>query len=195
MITSIQRIFGNLDKRLALPGETETVRIRKSTIAILGILAISINFLWLISFISLGLKIPAWINFLWGITMTFAVVYYFISKNATAFLNIFFATIIFYSAALQFNLGGYIQSGYILVVGVLIPMLAGVILSRKATIVWAIIYIAVLAGALILDPFIAKDIPQLPPNYYILSGFFTVLVIVIFGTIMILNLGSKLEYA
>lgn len=195
MIKIIQGILGNLEKRLALPGETENIRIRKSTLAIIGLLGVPINFSWSIAFIRLGLEFPAWINFAWGITIIIAVTYYFYSKNASTFLNILLGTLLIYSVALQFTLGGFVQSGYILINGVLVPMLAGVIMGRKATVFWAVIYVAVFGGAFIFDPFVKKAIPQLPHYYGVISGFFTIVVIVTLGTTMILHLVGKLEEA
>ena len=57
-----ERFVGWVRRSVTLPNDSESIRIRKTTIAIIHLIIIPVNNGWTVALISMGLELPAWIN-------------------------------------------------------------------------------------------------------------------------------------
>ena len=180
---------------ITLLGDSESIRIRKTTLTLIVLLIIPVNLIWTFSFISMGLTRAATVNLVSSVFYLASTVFLFRTRNFHAYLNITFAFIFVYLVSLQISLGGIVQSGVLMASGLLAPLAASLILSRRNTIFWAAIYVIVFTGLLAFDETIVLNAPELPVNFSISNGFFTVAFLTLLSLAMTLYLLRELEVA
>jgi guanylate cyclase len=178
-----------------LPGDTESIRIRKTTIVLIVLAFIPINFIWTLAIFSLGLNVAAAINLTLGIALIAGVVFISRTKRFSVFLNIIFSITLIYGTSLQISLGGFINSGLVFISVLLIPLSASLLLSRRNTIFWATIYVITFTFLLAYDEVIALNAPALPANFGIINGFFNIASLTFLSIAMMLYLVKQLEIA
>jgi guanylate cyclase len=180
---------------VALPEDTESIRIRKTTIVLIVLAFIPINFIWTLAIFSLGLNVAAAINLTLGIALIVGVVFISRTKRFSVFLNIIFSITLIYGTSLQISLGGFINSGLVFISVLLIPLSASLLLSRRNTIFWATIYVITFTFLLAYDEMIAFNAPALPTNFGIINGFFNIASLTFLSIAMMLYLVKQLEIA
>ena len=191
----LQNILAWIADRFSNPGDPENLRIRKSAIALGGIIILPINVLWDLYFLSLGLYQLTVASAILGLFFVADLVYYYISKNARVYLHILFALNLGIAFSWLIFLGGFVQSGLYILIGMIFPIIGAVVMSRAETIIWAVIYLAVLGLSFYFDADFVQNAPDLPPSFGLPNGFFTVVVLVVLGTTIVLYLVRKLEEA
>jgi hypothetical protein len=88
---------------VALPEDTESIRIRKTTIALVTMAIVPINLAWTASFFSLGLNVVAGINLATGIMFTAVIVFLYRTRKFKTYLNIMILIAMIYSCCSTFR--------------------------------------------------------------------------------------------
>ncbi len=122
-----------VEDAVTLPEDSESIRIRKTTLAIIVIVIIPVNSIWTLSLFYLNLQAAAFFNLAHGFLCTSAIIYLFKTRNFTVFYNYFLAFTFPYIFALQTSLGGIIHSGVLISGGLLAAMAAALILNMVAS--------------------------------------------------------------
>jgi guanylate cyclase len=180
---------------VALPEDTESIRIRKTTIALVTMAIIPINLAWTVSFFSLGLNTVAGINLATGMMFSAAIVFLFRTKKFGTYLNIMIFIAMIYSVGLHISLGGIVNSGVSFAVALLGPLAASILLNRRNTFTWAFVYVIAFTLLLALDEEIVIAAPELPANFGIINGFFGIAFLTFMSITMTLYLVRQLEIA
>jgi guanylate cyclase len=195
MLNQWKNFVARVRDSITLPGDSESIRIRKTTLTLIVLLIIPGNLIWTLSFISMGLTRAATVNLASTVFYLASTVFLFRTRNFHAYFNITLAFIFVYLVSLQISLGGIVQSGVLMASGLLAPLAASLVLSRRNTIFWAVIYVIVFTGLLAFDETIVLKAPELPANFSISNGFFTVAFVTLLSLAMILYLLRELEVA
>jgi guanylate cyclase len=180
---------------ITLPGDSESILIRKTTLTLIILLIIPGNLIWTFSFISMGLTRAAAINLASSVFYLLGIVFLFRTRNFHVYLNLTLAFIFIYIIGLQSSLGGIINSGVLMASGLLAPLAASLLLTRRNTTFWALIYVIVFTVLLAVDETILLNAPDLPANFSIGNGFFGVAWLTVLSLSMTLYLVRELEVA
>jgi adenylate cyclase len=116
----------------------------------------------------------------------------FAPRRFSIFINTFFAATLVALALIQYGLGGFVASGNAFSTALLIPLAASLLLNRRATAVWAALFLGVYMMLFVLNERAAAAAPDVPPHFEVINGFFSVLVLTSFGVSMILYLVRQL---
>jgi guanylate cyclase len=180
---------------VAQPEDTESIRIRKTTITLISLALIPINLTWTVSFFSLGLNGAAGINLVTGVLIAAVIVFLFRTWKFGTYLNIVIFIAIIYSVGLHISLGGIVNSGVSFAVALLGPLGASIVLNRRTTFVWATVFVVAFTILLALDGVISSEAPDLPANFGIINGFFGIAMLTFLSIAMTLYLVRELEIA
>lgn len=195
MRESWKKLVTWVSKSVTLPEDTESIRIRKTTLTLVFLAIIPANLIWTFSFFSLGLRNAGAVNLASSIYYLVGIVFLFRTRNFSAYLNISFTFFIFYILGLHVSLGGVIKSGVLITSGLLAPMGAALLLGRRNTIFWALANVTLFTVLLAFEEQIARFAPVLPASFSLGNGFFTIFWVTILSTFMILYLVRELEIA
>lgn len=195
MFKSWKDIVSWVDAAVARPEDTESIRIRKTTIALVTMAIVPISLVWTASFFSLGLNVVAGINLATGMMFSAAILFLFRTKKFGTYLNIMIFIAMIYSVGLHISLGGIVNSGVSFAAALLGPLAASILLNRRNTFAWAFVYVIIFTLLLALDEGIALAAPELPTNFGIINGFFGIAFLTFMGITMTLYLVRQLEIA
>lgn len=192
-----RRVINRLADSLAEPDDTDNVRVRKVIVGLVALAIIPVNLSWSISFFYLGgtVALTGLVNLVVGAIYITGAVYLYRTKQFTTYLNILAGATLTMFLILQIGLGGFMNSGLIIVEAFMIPLLCSMLLSRWNTILWAGLGLAAFTTLLALDGQISADAPQLPANFGLVNGFFGYLTMTVFGIGVILYVIGELEKA
>jgi len=191
-----KRFVSWVRRSVTLPDDSESIAIRKTTIAIVFIIIVPVNTLWTVSLFSMGLALPAWINSGQGLLTTLACLYLFRTLNFQMFLNTALGITLLYVYSLQSSLGGVIHSGALIGGGLLAVMGCALVLSRRAAIFWASVNVIGVTFALASEDRFAAAAPEaLPPGFSVVNGFFNGVWTTFLAMFLILYLLRELETA
>ncbi|HUF37832.1 MAG TPA: adenylate/guanylate cyclase domain-containing protein [Anaerolineales bacterium] len=185
-----------VNRSVTLPDDSESIRIRKTTLAIIFIVIVPVNFVWTLSLFYLGLMLPALINLAHGLLTAAAIVYLFRTRNFANFGHALMAVTLVYVYSLQSSLGGIIHSGGLIVGGMLAVMGAALVASRRSAIFWAGVNVVGMTFALAFEEQFAGNTPAaLPADYGLVNGFFNAVWTTFLAMFLILYLVRELETA
>lgn len=191
-----ERFVGWVRRSVTLPEDSENIRIRKTTIAVVFIIIVPVNAIWTASLFSMGLALPAWINLAQGGIATLAMLYLFQTRNFKVFINVALGVTLLYVYALQSSLGGIIHSGVLITGGLLAVMGCALVLSRRAAISWAAVNVIGITFALTFEARFSAAAPQvLPSEFSVVNGFFNGIWTTFLALFLILYLLQELETA
>lgn len=77
-----------VDTSVTLPEDSESIRIRKTTITIAYLVFIPITFLWTLALLNLQLWVAGWINLTFNLHCLISATYLFRKRNFLVFYNI-----------------------------------------------------------------------------------------------------------
>lgn len=184
-----------VEDSVTLSEDSDSIRIRKTTLAIIVFVIIPVNSIWTLSLFYLNLQATAFINLAHGFLATSALIYLFRTRNFTVFYNYFLAFTFPYIYALQTSLGGIIHSGVLISGGLLAAMTAAPILSGRSAIFWSGVNVVGFTLVLGFEKQIAASAPALPPGYSLINGFFNAMWTSFLAMFLILYLVRELEAA
>jgi len=185
-----------VEDSVTLPEDSESLRIRKTTITIAYLITIPITFIWTIALFNLQLWAAGWINLAFNLHTLISGVYLFRTRNFIVFYNVGIGILFLYIYGLQTSLGGIINSGVLIGAGLIAAMSAALILSRRTSIFWAGINVVGFTLVLAFDKQIAANVPTaLPAEYSLVNGFFNALWNSFLAMFLILYLVRELESA
>jgi guanylate cyclase len=172
------------------------MRVRKITIGLVSLAVIPVNLAWTFSFLPLNLGLDVTVmNVVIGLVYTTGAIILFWTRNFTVYLNLLALTSLAFFAGLHINLGGFLNSGLLIIMSLLNPLLSSLLLSRRNTIILAALSMLVFSGLLFFDEAISANQPDLPVYFGFFNGFFTFLTLIVFTTGTILYLVGQLEEA
>lgn len=196
MRESWKRFVAWVSHSVTLPDDSESIRIRKTTVAVIFIVIVPVNFIWTFSLFSLGLKLAALINLTQGLMTTLGNVYLFRTRNFFKFGHMMMFLVLLYIYSLQSSLGGIIDSGGLIICGLLAVMGSALVASRRSAIFWAGVNVAGMTFSLAFeDRFAAATAAALPENFSLINGFFNAAWMTTLGMFLILYLVRELETA
>ena len=183
-------------RSVTLPEDSESIRIRKTTVAVIFIIIVPINFAWTLSLFYLGLTLPALINLGQGVLNALGDIYLFRTRNFTYFGHAMMAVLLVYIYSLQSSLGGIAHSGGLILGGLLAVMGTALVAPRRSAIFWAGVNVVGMTFALAFEEYFAANVPAaLPENYGIINGFFNATWLSFLAMFLILYLLRELETA
>jgi len=185
-----------VDASVTLPEDSESIRIRKTTITIAYLVFIPITFLWTLALFNIQLWAAGWINLAFNLHCLISATYLFRKRNFIVFYNIGLGILFLYMYGLQASLGGIINSEVLMGSGFVAAMTAALVLSRRTAIIWAGFNVVGFTLALAFEKQIAANAPTaLPAEYSLVNGFFNGLSTSFLAMFMILYLVRELESA
>lgn len=184
-----------VNRSVTLLDDSESVRIRKTTLAIVYFLLIPVNSLWTLALYFLNLPASALINLSGVLLIIAACMYLLRTRNFTVFMNFALGYTFILIFALQASLGGIVNSGVLVSWGLLAAMASVLVLNQKTSIFWAGVNVVGFVVLLAFDEPISKSTFALPANFSLVNGFFNVLWITFLAMLLILYLVRELETA
>jgi len=182
-------------RSVTLTEDSESLSIRKTTLTIIFLIIIPVNFIWTISLFSLGLNAAGIINLAQGIYFSAACAYLFYTKNFTFFQMAGIPFLYIYVYGLQTSLGGIIKSGVLLSGGLLTAMSSALVLNRRQAIFWSTVNVIGFTLVFAFEESIAANGPELPAGYSLTNGFFNAVWTTFLAMFLILYLVQELEKA
>lgn len=185
-----------LSQSLVDPDDSDSKRVRKITIGLVSLAVMPVNLAWTLSFLPLNLGPEVtMMNIVIGLVYAAAAFTLFRTKDFKLYINLLALTTLAFFVGIQVSLGGFLNSGLIIIMSLLNPLLGALLLSRRNTILLAALSMLVFAILLFFDESISVNSPVLPPYFGFFNGFFTFLTLIAFTTGTILYLVRQLEVA
>lgn len=182
-------------RSVTLPDDSESVRVRKTTLAIVYFLLIPVNSIWTLALFSLNLLTSALLNLSGVLLVITACTYLLRTRNFTIFMNFALGYTFILIFVLQASLGGIVNSGVLVSWGLLAAMASVLVLKPKYSIFWAGVNVVGFMGLLVFDEPLSKNSLPLPDNFGLVNGFFNSLWITFLAMLLILYLVRELEKA
>mgnify|MGYP003350901387 CR=1 FL=1 len=134
-----------------LPNDSEETRLRKATLTLASAGTIVAGLIWAGMFAALGLGSAAMWPLFFSATITISLLLFLRLRNFALFRECYLALIPLTPFALQISLGGYANSGAVVVWSGLAPMGGLMFSSARASGVWYAAFVAILVAAAALD--------------------------------------------
>jgi class 3 adenylate cyclase len=177
------------------PDDSESVRIRKTTLAIVFFLLIPVNSVWTLALFSLNLLTAAVINLSGVLWVIAACIYLVRTRNFIVFTNFALGYTFILIFSLQASLGGIVNSGVLVSWGLLAAMASVLVLDQKNSIFWAAVNVVGFVILLAFDGAFSNNASSLPANFGLVNGFFNGVWTTFLAMLLILYLVRELETA
>jgi adenylate cyclase len=146
-----------------LPDDSEDERLRKSTLTLSSVLIVTLAWVWVITYLMLGLTIPALIPFAYQLASLTSLVYFARTRRYGFFRASQLLLMLLLPFLLQWSLGGYVASSAVSLWALVSPLAAVMFLGADRAFRWFIAFVALTAVSGALEPYlggIPGDIPD-----------------------------------
>jgi len=170
----VLRQFGGWLSRVveasALPTDSADERLQKSVLVATALLITVLAFWWVVMYWVLGLPGSAAIPLFYQVTSVAGLAYYRRTRNFAVFRRTQLPLMLILPVALQWTLGGFVNSSVVILWSFLAPL--GALLSQGpgAAGPWFAAYVALIILSALADPLLAPSAPPLPA-WFIVTNF------------------------
>ena len=136
--------------------DSEEERLAKSIVTLTACLISVLTFVWVGTYLSLGLVGAAAIPFTYQIASLVSLLIFRRTKRLNFFRNSQLVMILFLPFLLQLSLSGFLRSSGVILWALMSPVGALMLLGVKRSLPWFVAYLALLVGAGILEPIVQE---------------------------------------
>jgi adenylate cyclase len=169
MTSSIRRGIAGLPvwlRRLAdigvLPSDTEELRVRKAVLVLSSSLMASLAFIWVATYVALGLWVSAAIPFAYQLASGVSIATFARTRRYRLFRRSQLWMTLVLPFLLQWSLGGFRNSSAVSLWAFTAPLGALLLLDARKAIPWFLGFVGLVAVSAAIDPTIAEHAPYVP---------------------------------
>ncbi|MCB1178579.1 MAG: hypothetical protein KDK36_13420, partial [Leptospiraceae bacterium] len=198
MIFRIKAFILNLIEKIgncaSAPEDSVQLRINKKLICILAFLVTISGALWGVMYLLLGFYLPTVFPFLYSLIIGIALFQFRKNKNYEKFVKIQLGMMLLLPFSLQWSLGGFSQSGVVMVWAILAPFGSLIFQDNKKAITIFITYIFLIFLSVFQDIYFpGPDIPIEIKILFFITNISVVSILSFFAMLYFVNV-SKKEY-
>lgn len=171
VLSYLHKSLFTLEELVSLPDDTEDDRVRKATLSIISILIGIAGLLWSGMYLLLGFKVSAIFPFAYSFLVGMIFLIFLKTKNFLFFLNLQLILILWLPVLLQWSLGGFANSGSVMIWSFLAPLGAIIFHDLKKSYLWFIAFIVLLLISVFSDQYWEQLF--ITPQRWQVSLFFT----------------------
>lgn len=195
----MQKLFMRLGEwvgdRLVTLEDTETIRARKIALTSVQVFGLLLLAVWSGLFRAQGFDLSALVALVALGLYVGNVLGMFVTKNLRLHIYLAITFLWLYVVAIHISLGGFVQSGYVMIWAIFLPLLSSLILERRDTIMWAVVFIFTLAGMAIVEPQISQFNLDVDYDVSLFSGIMNIFNVAVIVVSLNLYLVSRLDEA
>ena len=154
----------------ALPTDTTEERVQKSVLASTALLISALAIWWVVMYWILGAPGSAAIPFAFQVITVAGLLYYTRTRDFTAFRRSQFLMWLILPVALQWTLGGFVNSSAVILWSFFAPLGALLLQGPAAAGAWFAAYVALIIISGLADPMLTPWAPRLP-SWFVLTNF------------------------
>jgi class 3 adenylate cyclase len=154
----LDRALVRLQQLSAIGGGRREERLRRATLLLLSLITCVAGALWGLSYAALGLGHAAIVALIYPFIVLFSIIGFIVSERFEAFANVQLSLLLLLPFVVQWQLGGFVPSGGVMLWSLLTPIGAFVFLGRRRGWLWFGAYALLAIGS------IGDDIVRRPPS-------------------------------
>jgi class 3 adenylate cyclase len=162
----VRRILHGLPGRLAElgadPNDPDDLALRKAVLVLSATLMATLALVWVITYASLGLWVPAAIPLVYQLASATSVYAFARTRRYSLFRTSQLLMSLLFPFFLQWSLGGFETASAVCLWGVTSPLGALLFLGARQSIPWFAAFVALLVVSAALDPTLSADPPEVP---------------------------------
>ena len=170
MLTRLGTWLAQLVDAGTLPTDSLQERVEKSTLAYTALLIGLLALWWVVTYWVLGATLSAAIPFVYQVLSAAGLVYYVRTKAFSTFRRSQFLLMLILPVALQWTLGGFVNSSAVILWSFFAPLGALLLQGPAAAGAWFASYVALIVVSGLADPLLAHQAPRLP-SWFVLTNF------------------------
>jgi hypothetical protein len=145
----------------ALPGDDDSERLRKGALLLMACLITPLSSIWVITYLALGLWVSAAIPFTYQVVSAAGIAHFLRTKRFRFFRRSQLALILVLPFVLQWSLGGFVESGAVMVWAIAAPFGSLTFQGHRDAWPWFLSYAALIVASAVIDPFLpGADLPN-----------------------------------
>jgi adenylate cyclase len=164
----------------SLPTDTREEALRKATLVLSAALITTLAIVWVVTYSILGLFVAAAIPFAYQVVSIVNLTLFARTKRYRFFRACELGLSLLLPFLLQLSLGGFVPSSGVVLWSFTAPLGALLFSGRRAAVRWFVAFLALIAVAAVLDPFLANKTDEIPRSLNI--AFFALNVLGVTGT-------------
>ncbi len=184
-------LLSYLENTVSLQSDSKNNRARKAALALISILVVIAGMLWSVMYLALGYNAPFAIALISTLFIGSNLAAFFIHKRFEIFLQIQLLFILLLPSALQWSLGGYANSGSVIVWSFLAPLGSIIFSGLKKSYLWLGAFLLLLFTSTFMDIYLHLNITS-PQQLHTLL-FFTMnigAVLIVFFLVLVYFFGE-----
>ncbi|MGH2806480.1 MAG: adenylate/guanylate cyclase domain-containing protein [Actinomycetota bacterium] len=162
---SIPERFARLTVLGCLPGDSDDVRLRKSTLTLAALTIIPLASVWVIVYFALGLPVSAAIPFGYQLFAGVSLAHFLVTKRYRFFRFTQLLLMLLLPFFLQWSLGGFIASSAVMLWALISPFGALMFVGTRQAIPWFVAYLVLAGVSVLIEPLLPAG--QIPPGVVI----------------------------
>jgi len=161
MMPRFATLLDRLASAGALPTDSEDERLRKGALMLMPILSVPVASLWVVSYAVLGHWVAAAIPFAYQLVSTASVGYFLRTKRYGFFRRSQLVMILLLPCLLQWSLGGFAESGAVMVWAVAAPFGSLAFQGWRESTRWFVAFLGLIGVSVAIDPLLpSADLPS-----------------------------------
>ncbi len=145
-----------------LPADSEELRVRKAVLVLSSTLMASLACVWVATYAALGLWVSAAIPFVYQVASAVSIYTFARTRRYLLFRSSQLWMSLLLPFALQWSLGGFMNSSAVSLWGVTSPLGALLFVGARQSVPWFAAFVGLVAVSGVIDPTLADGAPDIP---------------------------------
>ena len=150
------------------PSDSEELRVRKAVLVLSASLMASLSFVWVITYASLGLWVPAAIPFVYQLASATSIYAFARTRRYAMFRESQLLMSLVFPFLLQWSLGGFEVSSAVCLWGITSPLGALLFVGARQSVPWFVAFAGLVGFSAAIDPALSDGASEIPNGVVII---------------------------